>query len=82
MIKIFFFFSKESRRSRRASVETLFRSTCPAAYRFVSLSSRFIGVREVLDLIARRKLAVPGVGDVVVSRHTAERASRDTWAEP
>lgn len=36
------------------------------------------GVRGVLDLIARRKLAVPRVGDVVVSRHPVERASRDT----
>ena len=60
----------------------------PLLSTFVSLGLRsFIGggeegVRELtqqlLDLIARRKLAVPGVGDVVVSRHPVERASRDT----
>lgn len=85
MIKFFFFFQKNREdRGARPSKHCLVPLARPRidSYPYPPRFRCFIGVREVLDLIARRKLAVPGVGDVVVSRHSVERASRDTWAEP
>lgn len=60
-------------------------SPCNHRYRFALLARRRVAVSttigpkgEVLDLIVRRKLAILGVGDVVVSWFSPERANHDT----